>query len=61
MIDAGVDARRALGNRARERIVQHFSLASIVHEYEQLYTRIHEEYASPSLMAPAVTPEQRQT
>jgi glycosyltransferase involved in cell wall biosynthesis len=37
LIDAGAEARCELGKAARERILQHYSLESIVRNYENLY------------------------
>ncbi len=38
LVDIGAAARRALGKRARQRIVENFSLESVVRQYEDLYT-----------------------
>ena len=43
LIQAGPDGRHELGRRARERIIEHFSLASVVVEYEALYMKVHSE------------------
>ena len=40
LIELGEDGRRALGQRARQRIEQHYSLSCIVQQYEALYTSI---------------------
>ncbi len=37
LIKLGVEGRRALGSAARERVLKHFSLDSIVRQYERLY------------------------
>jgi glycosyltransferase involved in cell wall biosynthesis len=37
LIDAGPEERSRLGNRARKRITNHFSLEKITHQYEALY------------------------
>lgn len=41
LISLGFKNRRNLGISARERIVRHFSLNSIVAQYEELYEKIH--------------------
>ena len=46
LIDAGREERATLGVRARERVLQHFSLDAIVQQYEELYTRVYDEYFS---------------
>jgi glycosyltransferase involved in cell wall biosynthesis len=40
LLDIGVPGRAALGRRARERIVQEFSLESVVRRYEDLYRTV---------------------
>ncbi|NEO32412.1 MAG: glycosyltransferase [Symploca sp. SIO3C6] len=40
LIDMGIEARRKIGVRARQRIEQLFSIESIVQKYEQLYQEI---------------------
>jgi glycosyltransferase involved in cell wall biosynthesis len=47
------EERRALGSRARRRILEHFSLASVVQQYERLYERL----AAGSQMAPSLCAE----
>lgn len=59
MVEAGSETRHALGARARERIIQHFSLEAIAHQYEELYTRVYHEHAAGFLLAPSVTPDER--
>ncbi len=47
LIDLGRDGRQKLGNLARQRILQNFSLDSIVKQYEDLYLEIlHQRYPS---------------
>jgi glycosyltransferase involved in cell wall biosynthesis len=43
LIDLGMEERGKIGEEARERIIQNFSLDSIVHRYEQLYEQVSEE------------------
>ena len=40
MIEMGSEKRRVLGERARKRIEDHFSIQMIVKRYEQLYEDI---------------------
>lgn len=40
LIDIGIDGRKALGKAARERIFTHFSLNSIVSQYEEVYKSV---------------------
>jgi glycosyltransferase involved in cell wall biosynthesis len=44
MVDLGMEARRNLGIEARQRVIQKFSLKTVVKQYEQLYLQISEEY-----------------
>lgn len=37
LLDAGPDFRRAMGKRARKRIMEHYSLAAMIRRYESLY------------------------
>jgi glycosyltransferase involved in cell wall biosynthesis len=46
LLEAPVDALRALGARARERIVEKFSLRAMVVEYEQIYRELFEAQAA---------------
>lgn len=41
LVDMGAEARRSLGQRARQRIVNHFSLESVVRQYEDLYESVY--------------------
>jgi glycosyltransferase involved in cell wall biosynthesis len=59
LVDGGSVLRTALGTRARERIIQHFSLDVVVRQYEELYTRVHDEHAPRPLVAPSVRPDER--
>lgn len=40
LLDIGACAREALGNRARARIEQHFSLPQIAHRFQELYVNV---------------------
>jgi glycosyltransferase involved in cell wall biosynthesis len=40
LIDAGAEARRSLGETARERVVTHFSVAQFAQRYQSLYRNI---------------------
>jgi glycosyltransferase involved in cell wall biosynthesis len=40
LLDRGMDQRRTLGQVARQRIAEHFSLDAIAAQYEQLYKEI---------------------
>ncbi len=40
MLEMGSEAREALGRRARERILENFSLAEVVRQYETLYAGV---------------------
>lgn len=40
LIDLGQEKRKFLGKKARQRIVTHFSLNSVVNQYENLYTEL---------------------
>ncbi|MFQ5451898.1 MAG: glycosyltransferase, partial [Nitrospinaceae bacterium] len=40
LLDLGWEGRRKLGDKARQRIINHFSLDSVVAQYESLYSRI---------------------
>lgn len=42
-IEAGPDRRRELGRRARERIMEQFSLETVVEQYQDLYMRVYDE------------------
>lgn len=46
LIDGGEAQRRELGARARQRIVDHFSLDAVVRQYETLYTAVHAEFSA---------------
>ena len=59
LVDAGSAARHALGLRARERVVENFSLDAIVRQYEELYSRIHAERARPLVLAGAIPADER--
>ena len=59
LADLGSEARHALGIRARERIVQHFSLDAIVRQYEEVYARLHAEQARPVVLAGAIQADER--
>jgi glycosyltransferase involved in cell wall biosynthesis len=37
LLKLGINERRALGKEARERVIQHFSLPSVIKDYESLY------------------------
>jgi glycosyltransferase involved in cell wall biosynthesis len=37
LLDAGPDFRKAMGIRARKRIIEHYSLQSMISRYEALY------------------------
>lgn len=43
LIDAGEARRNELGGRARQRVIDRFSLESVVHQYESLYMQVHRE------------------
>ncbi|MGZ5170308.1 MAG: glycosyltransferase [Burkholderiales bacterium] len=59
MLEAGNETRKALGARARERIIQHFSLDAIARQYEELYTRVCHEHAGRFVLPASVTPDER--
>ena len=59
MIESPVQTRHALGARARQRIVKHFSLDAIVQQYEELYTGVYGENARRMVLAPSVRADQR--
>jgi glycosyltransferase involved in cell wall biosynthesis len=40
LIEAGPEARAALGQRGRQRIVDHFSIEAVVQQYEDLYRNL---------------------
>jgi glycosyltransferase involved in cell wall biosynthesis len=40
LISAGASGRQTLGQAARQRIIEHFSLEAIVGQYQQFYTQI---------------------
>jgi glycosyltransferase involved in cell wall biosynthesis len=42
LMEMGVEKRRALGERARKRVEDHYSLARVVREYEALYKQLFE-------------------
>ena len=44
LVDLGAAARRALGERARQRIVENFSLESVVRQYEDLYESAYQQF-----------------
>lgn len=45
LIDCGEIQRSALGARARQRVIEHFSLGPIVSQYEALYREVHAHHA----------------
>ena len=44
LLDAGEAHRKELGARARQRVIEQFSLQSVVRQYENLYLQVHREY-----------------
>ncbi|MGB4109015.1 MAG: glycosyltransferase [Desulfomonilia bacterium] len=40
LLDAGPDSRRAMGERARKRIMDHYSLQAMINRYEDLYRNL---------------------
>lgn len=44
--DAGVDRRRALGEKARKRILEHYGLSAMVERYQSLYQSLTEDPGS---------------
>jgi len=44
LIDTGAEGRRKLGDLARERIRQNYSLESIVRQYENMYNSLVKEW-----------------
>jgi glycosyltransferase involved in cell wall biosynthesis len=40
LIQMGTDRRRSLGQQARQRVIDHFSLDTVVRRYEQLYLEV---------------------
>jgi glycosyltransferase involved in cell wall biosynthesis len=59
LVEGSAQTRCALGVRARERIVQHFSLDAITQQYEELYTHIYGENAHRMVLAPPIRAGQR--
>ena len=54
LIEGSAQGRSALGVRARERIVKHFSLDAITQQYEELYARVYAENARRLVLTPSV-------
>ena len=46
LIGVGAPARQELGRRARERVIDRFSLSSVVSQYQDLYVHVHEQHLS---------------
>ncbi len=44
LVDMGATARRALGERARQRIVENFLLESVVRQYQDLYESVYQQF-----------------
>ncbi|MGI9301239.1 MAG: glycosyltransferase [Gammaproteobacteria bacterium] len=44
LLDLRHEERKEMGLRARERVVQSYSLASVAHQYEALYEAVHAEH-----------------
>ena len=51
LIDLGPSGRRALGEAARLRVIENFSLSSVVAQYEALYTSVLAQQATERLRA----------
>ena len=44
LIEIGAEARRTLSKQARQRIVENFSLESVVRQYEDLYESVFQQF-----------------
>ena len=44
LVNMGAVARRALGERARQRVVENFSLEAVVRQYEDLYESVYQQF-----------------
>jgi glycosyltransferase involved in cell wall biosynthesis len=45
VIELSNEERELLGNKARQRIIDHFSLDSVVNQYENLYQSVYQKKA----------------
>jgi glycosyltransferase involved in cell wall biosynthesis len=59
LVEGSAHTRAALGVRARERILRHFSLDAITQQYEELYTCVYSENARRMVLTPSVRADQR--